>query len=164
MISDTNILIDLQMSGLLGDLFALPFEVHTTDLVIEEIHNPTQRTIVQDLINKNSLIVDSLSSEQMEEAKTLLESNLSIIDCSVWYYAKKSKCTLLTGDKKLRKRAEKDGVNVRGILFVIDQLVGNNIIPKPYAAEKLDYLRHINKRLPVEEVERRLREWTEFAN
>jgi len=163
-ISDTNILIDLQKTGLMGVFFTLPNEVHTTDLVIEEIVEPEQKTEILDLVNKGYLVVDSLDPEEMSAVSALIEGNLSIADCSVWYCARKRDWILLTGDKRLRTRAEKDGVCVGGILYVLDRLVEYNTIPKAYAAEKLELLRRINKRLPQEEVDSRLREWTELTN
>jgi predicted nucleic acid-binding protein len=66
---------------------------------------------------------------------------------------------LLTGDKTLRKRAEGEGINVSGILFVFDELVNHNIISPKDAAAHLAELYESNVRLPKEEVEKRLEQW-----
>ena len=66
---------------------------------------------------------------------------------------------LLTGDKTLRKRAEGEGINVSGILFVFDELVNHNIISPKDAAAHLEALYESNVRLPNEEVVKRLEQW-----
>ena len=66
---------------------------------------------------------------------------------------------LLTGDKTLRKRAEGEGINVSGILFVFDELVNHNIISPKDAAAHLAELSETNVRLPKEEVAKRLEQW-----
>ena len=47
---------------------------------------------------------------------------LSVPDCSVWLYSKKNNYTLITGDGLLWKTAINDGVEVKGVLFVPDEL------------------------------------------
>lgn len=42
-VSDTNIFIDLVKLNLLGDLFALPWDVRTTDFVISELTDSEQK-------------------------------------------------------------------------------------------------------------------------
>jgi hypothetical protein len=66
---------------------------------------------------------------------------------------------LLTGDKTLRKRAEGEGINVSGILFVFDELVNHDIISPKVAATHLAELYETNVRLPKEEVAKRLEQW-----
>lgn len=159
-ISDTNILIDLQQASLLGIFFALPVEIHTVDFVVAEIKTDPLRTAVGEMIRTGVLHVDNITDEQMPKVLSLLSGNLSLTDCAVWFTAKTNGWTLLTGDKKLRAKAEADGVTVRGILHVLDELLDASKIDPSYAAEKLEQLSRGNKRLPAAEVELRLRKWT----
>lgn len=159
-ISDTNILIDLINTGLFDLFMSLPIEIHTSDLVISELKTEPIRGIVMDKIGRGVLLIDEISSEQMPELLKLLSSNLSLVDCSVWFLAKKNNWTILTGDKPLRTKAEKDDIPVRGILYIIDSLLEMNLFDSSYAAEKLELLAARNKRLPREEVEKRLHNWT----
>lgn len=87
------------------------------------------------------------------------KTNLSFIDCSVWYYAKQNNYTLLTGDRKLRNLALNEGIEVRGIIYVFDELVSNGILSAGLAAQKLALLKSINHRLPESEIEKRLKLW-----
>jgi hypothetical protein len=80
-------------------------------------------------------------------------------DSSVWYYAKREGCILLTGDKKLRSSAANDGVEVRGILYVFDALVEESVITPSAAADKLAQLRVVNSRLPKDEIDKRIKLW-----
>lgn len=67
--------------------------------------------------------------------------------------------TLLTGDGKLRTRASKEGIEVRGILFIFDELLKQNLIGFQLALEKLQELSLINTRLPKSEIESRILLW-----
>lgn len=60
-------------------------------------------------------------------------------------------------------RAEADNIQVHGILYVLDELVRHEIIPCVYAAEKLEVLWAVNKRLPKEEIDTRLHAWTSLT-
>ena len=95
------------------------------------------------------------------QLKALFEgkTNVSIADCSVWYYAKQHKYVLLTRDRKLRKASVLDGVEVHGIIYVFDSLVASNIITKNDAAAKLRQLYSINPRLPKDAIDERLKLW-----
>ena len=45
-ISDTNIFIDLVDAGLIDAFFALPFEIHTTTYIIEELLKMVHRDAI----------------------------------------------------------------------------------------------------------------------
>ncbi|MDE6637914.1 MAG: type II toxin-antitoxin system VapC family toxin, partial [Muribaculaceae bacterium] len=77
----------------------------------------------------------------------------------VCYYARKYAATLLTGDRQLRRYAEANNVSVRGILFIFDELVANNVISSQQASAKLRELVAINVRLPKSEIEKRINNW-----
>lgn len=92
---------------------------------------------------------------KLHESKT----NVSLTDCSVWYYARKHNYELLTGDRKLRNYSLNDGVEVHGILYVFDALVSGNVIASEIAVQKLELLQKSNTRLPKDEITRRLKIW-----
>ena len=56
--------------------------------------------------------------------------DVSLTDCTVWYYAKQNNYTLQTDDRKLRNVSLIDGVEVHGIIYVIDQLVEECLLGK----------------------------------
>lgn len=161
-ISDANILFDLLSVELLEHFFGLPWEVHTTELVISEIKEPEQLACVEGFRKDKKLNVVGFEMPEMFEISALQRScgnNASMPDCSVWYYAKKVDGRLLTGDRKLRSVAERDSVRVSGILYIFDRMVENSALLPGLAAEKLEFLMKKNGRLPKEECERRIEKW-----
>lgn len=86
-----------------------------------------------------------------------------MIDCSILLYAKKIKnAKLLTGDRKLKSQAEKEGVKVCGILYIFEQLVENNIISTAIAIKKLELLYSKNTRLPKDKKEDLINKWRDM--
>jgi hypothetical protein len=65
----------------------------------------------------------------------------------------------LTGDRKLKTVSMKDGVEVRGILYIFDKLVEETILTPAIASGKLKQLQIINPRLPTDEIEERICLW-----
>lgn len=161
-INDANILIDLihlQMIHLLFELKHL--ELKTTDFVFEELGSP-QRAILQKFIDQGTLEILESEEKDLENIFNLLNktSGLSFEDCSVWYFAKINNGILLTGDGKLRKQSSQDGIEVRGILFVFDELLKAGLITFDFALLKLDQLYQINNRLPIKAKIERVELWS----
>ncbi len=161
-ISDTNILIDLWTMRLVGEFLMLPFEIYTVDMVLREIEQPDQNDIIRSVIKMGKLGIFQTESNELNDVLALISSNLSITDAAVWFHAKKHSALLLTGDNRLRKLAEADNVRVAGVLYILDKLIDYEIIPASYAAECLEHLKEKNKRLPLVEVDSRLKQWTQI--
>ena len=158
-VNDTNILIDLANLDLLDYFIELEFEFHTNDFIINELTDTVQRKKIDKIIEAKKLIVAEIKSEEYTAIIQLQTRNLSFEDCSIWYYAQKIRGILLTGDARLRKTVENSGVEVRGILFIFDELVASEIINSSLAAQKLEELNSQNHRLPQKEIEKRLKLW-----
>ena len=163
-VNDTNVFIDLYEVGLLEEFFSLPWEVHTTDFVMLELLREGQHETVAKYKADKRLVVPVLEAKEMSEIGNLFQqnmnrTNLSLTDCSVWYYAKVNNYVLLTGDRKLRTASAYEGVEVHGVIYVFDTLVEFDIISRQVAVEKLQHLYVINPRLPKEEIEKRINLW-----
>lgn len=161
-VSDANIFIDLFKIDLLEIFFQLPFDVWTTDFVVNELTDIQLKKLILKIHHKNKLKIKGFSIDELEnliEFQETKSKKLSLPDCSVWVLTKERKCLLLTGDKFLRISVEKDGLEVSGILFIFDKLIEHKILPKKCAKEKLSKLYSINSRLPKGEVEKRLKIW-----
>ena len=160
-VNDTNVFIDLYEVGLLDEFFSLPWEVHTTDFVMLELLKEGQHDTVARYKAEKRLIVPVFEAKEMLEIGNLFQqslnkTNLSLTDCSVWYYAKVNNYILLTGDRKLRTTSAYEGVEVHGVIYVFDRLVEFNVISRQVAVKKLQQLYSINSRLPKEEIEKRI--------
>jgi rRNA-processing protein FCF1 len=163
-VNDTNVFIDLYEVGLLEEFFSLPWEVHTTDFVMLELQKEGQHETVARYKTDKRLVVPVFEAKEMLEIGNLFQQNMnrtnvSLTDCSVWYYAKVNNYILLTGDRKLRTTSILDGVEVHGVIYVFDALVEFNMISRQVAVEKLQQLYVINPRLPKEEIEKRINLW-----
>ena len=163
-VNDTNVFIDLYEVGLLEEFFSLPWEVHTTDFVMLELRREGQHETVAKYKADKRLVIPVFEAKEMSEIGNLFQqnmnrTNLSLTDCSVWYYAKVNNYLLLTGDRKLRTTSILDGVEVHGVIYVFDALVEFNMISRQVAVEKLQQLYAINPRLPKEEIDKRINLW-----
>jgi len=160
-VSDTNIFIDLNNIDLLDDFCRLSCHIHTTDMVIAEMKKNGLREKINKLVESKKITVKEHDEKDLLKIVTFYSSinedcNLSLTDCSVMVYAKNNNFKLLTGDKKLRKQAESENVDVSGILFVMDLLLKENILSNDEYKKKLKFLFKTNIRLPKEEMESRL--------
>ena len=165
-INDANILIDLVKLKLIEHFSKLPFELYTTDVVYEEIIISQKKPVT--LLHEQGLIniieIEESSKDYNGIYNLLIKSNgLSFEDCSVWFYSKQKQGTLLTGDGLLRKCASKDEIEVRGIIYVFDELVKYNIIDHETAIKKIKELYSFNTRLPKKEIDYRINLWSKIV-
>ena len=80
-------------------------------------------------------------------------------DKTLLWKALQLEATLLTCDKKLRKEAEKHSIEVKGSIWVIEQLVENNIIDPTRGIRLLENLKMTNNRLPFDLIDHLIRQW-----
>lgn len=152
---DTNVLIDLDVGGLLADLFRLDIVWVIPDLVLAELNHPSPNALL-----KMGLRALELSSEEVEKIVEfgLQYPNLSVYDRASLVLAMREGAMLITGDRRLRKAAEEQGVRVHGTLWVLDQLVERGI-PKQTAAQAIRQMLAGGRRLPIAECKKRLNRW-----
>lgn len=148
--------------GLLQLMCSLPYEIHTVDFVAAELIDEDQKKAFEELVVNGKIVVNSFTAEEVMEivAKhSSVSGNLSIPDCSVCYYAKKHDVPMITGDRRLRRHAEKLSIEVHGILFLFDDMVANSVISPIDAANKLEELMTLNSRLPQAAIRERIDKW-----
>ena len=85
---------------------------------------------------------------------------LSFTDCIILYQGITLSATVLTGDKKMMLSAKEMDIDVRGILYIFDQLVKQGILSHSIACQKLQQLFSRNTRLPKDEINKRLTLWS----
>lgn len=165
-INDANILIDLVHLDLMNEFIQLEIELKTTDFVFEEL-NEDQKNIIASFIDTGNIeLIITENEEDFAGIATILEnsSGLSFEDCSVWHYAQKLDGILLSGDGRLRKQATTNGILVKGILYVFDLLLLNDLISFEYAIEKIEQLYEINPRLSINSKNERIACWSSHKN
>jgi predicted nucleic acid-binding protein len=159
-IQDANILIDLVKTGLFDYCLALQYQFTTTDIILNELYDAQAALIAPHIISGKFLVIEISADELIEiQVMSLEDTRLSEQDWSAVYYAKQKEALLLSGDKRLRGLARAKGLTVFGIFWLLDQLVETDILSKREACSFLQELISINKRLPSEECERRIKLW-----
>ncbi|WP_085630277.1 nucleotide-binding protein [Pseudomonas sp. R16(2017)] len=155
-ISDTNIWIDFRNAGLLEQMFRLPFTLCCTDFVMYELED-----FSHDELLGRGLIVESFDEAGINRLSGLkiAHNNSSLADVSCYLLAQETGRPLLTGDGKLRRQAQRDGLQVYGALWLLDSMVEHQVIEETEAANALAHMLERGARLPVGECETRLSHW-----
>jgi len=160
-VHDANILIDLAKSGLIPSYAKLGWTTHVPDLVLREV-----KQALDPWIRSGVFRVTTFDGTEMLELWALLGKHSrrrSLQDTSALYLAGKLHAPLLTGDGVLRKAAERDGIDCRGLLWIMDRLLeaGES---SGLLAERLEAALAQGARLPMEECEKRLQRWRSQRN
>lgn len=159
-VHDACALIDLLKAELVEVWATSGIEIHTTQLALWEVKDD-----VKPLYLSSAFHVVDMSSEELTSLLAFKQNYnaLSLEDCSVLRLASDLEVPLLTGDRDLRIVAERAGVRVYGMLWVLDQLVENSFILPAQAIETLQTLRGHGSRFPRDEVEARLKLWSQSS-
>lgn len=145
LVSDANILIDLEEGGLLTAFFDLPYEFTVPDILFfEELEE--QHAHLLDM----GLAVRELNAETMIYALSLTQKarGPSRIDCFAIALAKQENCPLLSGDKALRKLADKELINTKGTIWVVTRLIEEQLITVSQAKDSYEKMKASGRRLP----------------
>ena len=152
LINDACIFFDLMDLNLLHEFFKLNFRVYTTPLVIGEITDSTQLSIISNYITDEILVVDNNGAFEIIQEINDDHPGLSFADSSVLELAIRIKGSIISSDKALRNESKRRNLTVRGILWIIETLLERGIITIEIAIEKLKILPEINQRAPLKEI------------
>ena len=155
LVSDTSVLIDLERGSLLVPCFNLSFAVAVPDLLYKrELKNYGGSHLLE-----LGLRVESLENDGVALAQSYHQNNqsLSIPDSFALALTKTKGWTLLSGDRGLRKLAEKEKVKCHGVLWLIDQMFEEGVLNKCDLRSALESIaNHPRCRLPKNEIRKRL--------
>ncbi|WP_386077502.1 hypothetical protein ACFIOZ_11165 [Vreelandella sp. F11] len=156
LVSDTNIWIDLHRSSLLETVFELPHQFVTTDFVWRELRQPPGQQLT-DL----GLMIEGLSGDEVVSLFDLRQTlgNSSLADVSCYFLARERRWPLLTGDGALRKSGQQGQLEVRGVLWILDELERHALLSTQQLADALDSMLKGGARLPETECRKRLNRW-----
>lgn len=166
-IKDSNVFIDLELMGLLEPIRQLDIEIVTSAFVVQELEEGEHNTSLS-YIRTGIIQVALISGEEMATSfAAFMEENqnqgLSATDLSVLFLAHREGAIVLTGDGLMRKYARTWGLEVRGTLWIMDQLVERSILEPDLAAGLLDTLMQRTGKdqryLPPKEVAKRIEKW-----
>ncbi|WP_269152308.1 hypothetical protein [Photobacterium damselae] len=102
-----------------------------------------------------------LSGENMQTVAELRErySDPSFYDCLALVLARVEQCELLSGDGDLRRAAIREGVQVRGTIWIVERLIIDQIITPEKARRAYERMQEAGSRLPWNDAYRRLEQF-----
>lgn len=156
LISDANIIIDMNTGGLLRLMFRFDATFAVPDVLYEE----ELRTDHPELLRLGLKLLE-LRGDTVAYAGRLVEKyrslGASINDLVALALASQERCPLLTGDGRLRTAGQTEGIDVHGTLWLIEEMVKAGTITVKQAEAGYAKMREAARRLPWDEVDRQLR-------
>jgi predicted nucleic acid-binding protein len=155
-ITDANIWIDLNRGGITAEAFKLDLVFKTPDLVAHEILSPSAASL-----KRSGLHVVELPGTRVLEIIQLARKypRPSRPDLSALVLAAAEGAILLTGDKALRAAGEEEGIEVRGLLWLLDEMVKSQVLTGGKAIAALQQMLENGSRLPQSDCERCIQAW-----
>lgn len=155
LISDANILIDIEVGELVAPMFSLNYRFAVPDvLYFEELEEQHSHLI------ELGLEVHTLPAKSVERVQVLSQTykKPSRNDLFALALAEMEKCPLLTGDSSLRSAAEKEKVDIKGSIWLISEMIREERITRSVGKASIEKMRNNGRRLPWESAERMLNE------
>lgn len=162
LISDANILIDMEAGALMDALFRLPMQFGIPDLLYyEEIEegSPGLEQLGLQIMEVSGEFVKYAEALPRQYNPTLSAKNgakPSHNDYLALALAKQESCTLLTGDANLRMVAGKESVTVMGTIGLLCAMVENQLLTVDDALKALHKMKEAKRRLPWPDAEKML--------
>jgi len=155
---DANVIIDFfygELLHLLAKMKVKNVQLITTDYVAKELISITD-------ISNFGINIVKFEDDNINIKENYPLNKFSSADMSVLFLAEKHTYTLITGDNCLRKFSENKGINVHGVLWILEQLVDNFIITPGQAIISLGKIRENGAYLPLEKCEVLINKWLEI--
>lgn len=153
LISDANILMDIEVGELVAPMFSLNYTFAVPDILyyeeLEERHSHFLEMGLQ---------LHSLSSKSVERVHVLSQiySKPGRIDLFALVLAEIEKCPLLTGDAALREAASIEKIDVKGTIWLISEMIKENRISPPVGRAAINKMQVNGRRLPWDKAEQML--------
>ncbi|WP_055336245.1 PIN domain-containing protein [Ralstonia solanacearum] len=145
LISDANILMDVEVGDLVAPMFSLGYQFAVPDvLYYEELEGQYTHLLAM------GLQIRTLASKSVERVQTLAQTYTKPgrNDLLTLALAEAEQCPLLTGDAALRQAAEAEQVDVRGTVWLIREMLHEGRITVTVARAALLKMRTSGRRLP----------------
>jgi predicted nucleic acid-binding protein len=153
LISDANILMDIDVGDLVAPMFSLGYQfvvpdvLYYEELVEQHAHLLDMGLQIRTLLPKSVERVQTLSQTYVKPGRN---------DLFALALAEVEECPLLTGDAALRQAAETEQVEVKGTVWLISEMVREQRITIPVARAALQKMRINGRRLPWDAAEQML--------
>lgn len=153
LISDANILIDIELGGLVAPMFSLDHRFAVPDVIFyEELEEQHAHLLdmgleVRELNEQMVTRVAALATEYTRPGRN---------DLFALVLAAEANCPLLTGDRDLKAAAESENIEVRGTLWLVTEMVKAGNITVAVARGAYQRMRGSGRRLPWDVAEQLL--------
>lgn len=154
LISDANILIDMEAGGLIDVMFNLTYEFATPNILYEQELAPYH----PDLIEKGLQLME-LEPGGIERMDDLGKqyTGVSSYDLAALSLAQQVAAPLLTGDGKLRQVCMEENVEVYGAIWLVGETLISGQITTSQARVAYQLMEEDGSRLPWAEVDKQLK-------
>ena len=153
LISDANILIDVEEGDLVAPMFSLGYQFAVPDvLYYEELEG------LHAHLRDMGLQIRTLAPKSVERVQALAQAYTKPgrNDLFALALAQAEKAPLLTGDAALRQAAEAEAVDVKGTVWLIGEMLREQRITVVVARAALHKMRTNGRRLPWDAAEQML--------
>ncbi len=153
LISDANIIIDMEVGGLIELMFQLNHKFAVPDvLYAEELaeDHPSLPQLGLQLIELRSdavMYTVELASKYRRPGR---------IDLMALALAKQEACGLLTGDLALREAGQAEGIDVAGTIWLVGEMLNAKLLSRQDARTAYSAMKASGRRLPWLDVEKQL--------
>ncbi len=156
LISDANILIDMDAGEILKSMFALDYTFATPDLLYQDELAELHPHLL-DMGLQTMGLSDTSVQRVFEHVETYSHTGVSSYDLASLSLAQQEQAPLLTGDRKLHQICIQESIAVHGTIWLVEEIYKSKIstaqtIKRAYAKMKAD-----GSRLPWDEVEKQLK-------
>lgn len=153
LISDANIIIDIEAGKLVNQMFRLEYRFGVPDVLFDlELREQHGHLVTL------GLEVMEVKPEAVRYAETLGERYRSAgaLDLLALALARQECCPLLSGDKALRQAAKKEGVDVRGTIWLVGEMLQTKVVSRKQAKAAYAAMLNDGRRLPEDEIKKQL--------
>jgi hypothetical protein len=158
LISDANILIDMEVGGLLDKMFKLEYEFGVPDILYEQ--ELRERHPQLEGLGLRSL---ELTPESVARVVSLAAQyrnfGVSTNDLFALVLSQQEQTTLLTGDAKLKQACIAEKISVRGTVWLVGEMLEAAVIEYKIVNTAYEAMRNSGRRLPWKDVEKQLRKY-----
>jgi predicted nucleic acid-binding protein len=150
-VSDANVLIDIEHGDLIEPMFSLLTTFVVPDVLFDKELKERHAHFLHFGLQVKTLSEQALNNVLVFAKKYRQPSRVDLLALGL---AMQENCPLLTGDKNLRKAANAEGIAVYGTLWLVSEMVNNKIIQITKAQTAFQNMKKGGSRLPWGEVDK----------
>lgn len=153
LISDANVIIDMEVGGLIKQMFRLDYEFAVPDVLYEEELKDNHSNLPKLGLKRRELQAAAVEYTVLLGAKYPKPGRIDLMAIAL---ARQEQSRLLTGDQALRETGKAEGIEVVGTIWLVGEMVSAKIITKKNARTAYAKMKESNRRLPWAEIDKQL--------